>query len=340
MSAGEPKFGCGCFSRSAIREDSSNVKERRVTIPALLSRSAAPEDSSKANKGRVMVPILKRLVSYHTTKLSSKSPSAGVREHVKYNIDFDEVAEFFKEWTKSKSKSFFGRRSRSRRDDESLTSDDDSDDGALPIPAYEDGQEAEYFSNTYQRWLPCVVHVNVGQPDHSSNTTISYSITLSHGGQQKAAVLALLRPRLKADELIELFSGRQGGTRLPAKIVDSHLPTSTKLGYRVKVDDTEEEFDQVPSLRLKRRYPRNQQIQIYLGERLGWQSAFVHHAAALDGCGEEVVFPNGIDQKSSPSPDHVEFKASAIGLWSLIPVCAELSQVNDPPEWVPSYLIR
>jgi hypothetical protein len=286
-----------------------------------------------------MVPALKRLVSYHTTKLSSKSPSAGVREHVKYNIDFDEVAEFFKEWTKSKSKSFFGRRSRSRRDDESLRSDDDSDDGALPIPAYGDGQEAEYFSNTYQRWIPCVVHVNVAQPDHSSSkTTISYSITLSHGGQQKAATLSLLRPRLKADELIELFSGRQGGTRLPAKIVCKW--TSTKLGYRVKADGAEEVFDQVPSLRLKRRYPRNQQVQIYLGDRLGWQSAFVHHAAALDGCGEEVVFPIAIDQKSSPSPDHVEFKASAIGLWSLIPVCAESSQESDPPEWVPSYLIR
>jgi hypothetical protein len=299
-----------------------------------------------------MVPALKRLVSFY--KVDSKTPNSGVRQHVKYNIDVAEVTDLFKEQTQTRSLSRI-----SKRFSRSSHYEGDSDDEYAPTPAYDDGEEAEYFSNTYERWVRCIVHASISPPDQGSKgTSISYSVTLKHGGQQKIAGLDFLRPPLKSGDLVELFSARQGGTRLPAKIVECHSSTS-KLGYRVSVEGSDVVFEHIPSLRLRRRYLPNQRVQVYRGVDRGWEFAVVHQAATRDGCGcAAVLFPTIAEHTPSPierilahqssrkashplgkaAPSQADCKASSIGLWSLIPVSS--GEEDGVLEWIPSYLIR
>jgi len=78
---------------------------------------------------------------------------------------------------------------------------------------------------THQKWLHATVHCEAASSsDPSSDTKVLTTVTLSSGGQIREDVgLDLLRPPFEPGELVELFSGRDGGVRLPATIAQDQL---------------------------------------------------------------------------------------------------------------------
>mmetsp|Transcript_60966 Transcript_60966/g.96096 ORF Transcript_60966/g.96096 Transcript_60966/m.96096 type:complete len:326 (+) Transcript_60966:83-1060(+) len=312
--------GCGCFSKSSVR----------VASPG-------------STHDRVMVPALNRLVSFTASRVGSKPNLSSAGYHVKYNVKDAEIEKFFASST--------GDEPQHEKAVALVKTQELKDEHRQLIAAYADGEEVEYYSTSYQRWL----HGVVQRLSASGN---GYTIVLSQGGQIRQNVgLDLLRPPLQADEQVELFSGRQGGTRLPGVIAADQLPSPTLLGNRVKLEGGKDTFDSIPSVRLKRRFLPSEEIEVYRGGHRGWQLAIVHHTARANGCGENILYPETVDNVESRVRGHetiasssqmvekrvsndCEFSPSQVGLWSLIPVCTELGQQDAPPELVPSYLIR
>jgi hypothetical protein len=290
-----------------------------------------------------MVPALNRLVSFTASQLGSKPTISSAGYHIKYNVKDAEIEKFFANST--------GDEPHHEKAGALVMAQEVKYEHRQLIAAYADGEEIEYYSTSHQRWL----HGFVQRLNASDN---GYTIVLSQGRQIRQNVgLDLLRPPLQADELVELFSGRQGGTRLPGVIAGDQLPSPTLLGNRVKLEGGRDIFDSIPSVRLKRRFLPSEEIEVYRGGHLGWQLAIVHHTARANGCGEKVLYPETVGDVGSPVRGHetiaspsqmvekrvsndCEFSPSQVGLWSLIPVCKELGQQNVAPELVPSYLIR
>lgn len=165
------------------------------------------------------------------------------------------------------------------------------DPDSLPFPAYDDGQQIAYFSRTHQQWMCGTIESevcsnNVGSP----RLRVSNNVTISQGGQFRADVgLDALRAPFRPGELVEVFSGRRDGIRLAARISAEQRPAPSVVGYQVQVDGSGEVFTNVPPLRLKRRFPRGQLVEVYRGPELGWQSGQVHQAASMDGCEAEIL---------------------------------------------------
>jgi hypothetical protein len=240
---------------------------------------------------------------------------------------------------------------------------------ATAFPAYDDEQSIEYFSIPHQQWLRGTVYSRLLSSTGSrDDATVSTTVTLFHGQQTRENVgLDLLRSPFKPGERVELFSGRQGGLRLAATIAPDQKSRRPILHhYRVVVDGSKEIFENVPPHRLKRRYVRGQEIEVYRGPQLGWELAEVHHTASADGCSEELLrLPSQLHREDSKSvlahtgmqtdvltarnskvsrnSKLMDARASEcstsseshVGLWSWVPVCTG----DSSPEWVQSYLI-
>lgn len=349
-------------------------KGKLCICPGLFHRKAPPADY-----GRVMVPSLNRMISFRIVRPSSDTganrastgtgpcllttPTAAdsKKVHIKWNIDpttvqdlaGDNEVEESSDWPNVKSQPSDSSSQRTC----SQEVIDMTADPHLHL-AYDNGQRIEYFSVTHQRWMSGTINSDICQ----SSTAINVSLT--HGNQLRANVgLDLLRAPLKAGDLVELYSGQQGRLYLPAVIAAEQSSAPSLLGYRVVIEGSKETFDNVPPLRLKRRFLRGQQIEVYRGPALGWQRANVHHTASADGCEAEVLrmpftpattsessesVAPGVHQRCMSSPRQSEpmqslskkqCTASGIGIWSVILVCVDTKEA-DTPESVPSYLVR
>jgi hypothetical protein len=220
---------------------------------------------------------------------------------------------------------------------------------AAPFPAYDDEQSIEYFSIAHQQWLRGTVYSRASSSTGShDDATVSMTLTLFNGQQTRKNIgLDLLRAPFKLGERVELFSGRQGGLRLAATIAPNQKSKRPLLHhYRVVVDGSKEIFENVPPHRLKRRYVRGQEIEVYRGPQLGWELAEVHHTASKDGCREELLpLPSELQWEDSKSVmAHTAMQTdvitasnstSHVGLWSWVPVCTG----DSSPELMQSYLI-
>jgi hypothetical protein len=304
-----------------------------------------------------MVPPLKRRVSFKI--VTPKAKTDDERLCIKFNVHAHEIARYAHDGTSGAGSNMesLTRRPRKRtcsRGDLPNTCD------AVPSAAYDDEQSIEYFSVTHQQWLNGTVH-SVASPviDSKDDALVLTTVTLAHGHQIRENIgLDLLRSTFKSGELVELFSGRQDGLRLAATIAPNQvLPRPLLHGYQVVVEGSGEVFENVPPHRLKRRFVRGQEVEVYRGPQLGWQFAEVHHTASADGCSAEILpLPSDLQSKyhdetladtgdairtskakltDSLASDLKTFSACDVGLWTWVPVCTE----GSSPEWVASYLI-
>jgi hypothetical protein len=297
------------------------------------------------------------MVSFKVVKPNAKTDDA--RVCIKFNVHDHEIAGFAHDvvgevGTSMKSQPKIVRNRTCSRGNLVDTCDE------TPFAAYDDEQSIEYFSVTHQHWLNGTVHSVASSGTGGNNdATVLTTVSLLHGHQIRENIgLDLLRSPFKSGELVELFSGRQGGCRIAATIApDQELPRPLLHGYRVVVEGSKEVFENVPPHRLKRRFVPGQEIEVYRGPQLGWQFAEVHHTASADGCSAEMLpLPSQLQSEhhnshlahtagviktqntkltDSLAADRKMFSASLLGLWSWVPVCIE----DSSPEWVPSYLI-
>merc|ERR1719331_2246327 len=72
-------------------------------------------------------------------------------------------------------------------------------------------------------------------------------------------------------------------------IVGTQSGGATMTGYTVHLDDSKDVFQEIPALRLRRRFPADQAVNVYRGPREGWQKLHVHHSATANGCGMDQV---------------------------------------------------
>jgi len=153
---------------------------------------------------------------------------------------------------------------------------------------YQDGERVEYFSQTHQRWVMAKIKVEIheGDDDNNLEPIVMYDVVMAHGIRHKNVQLDMLRPPFQHGELVELFSKRNGGSWLPGLIVGEQKAGATMSGYSVSLEDHDEVFQEIPSMRLRRRYPPGLSVAVYRGPREGWNyDAIVHHSAAERGIG-------------------------------------------------------
>jgi len=154
--------------------------------------------------------------------------------------------------------------------------------------AYTDGERVEYFSHTHQQWIVGMVRIQPSAdccPGAAAKPLLS--VYVNHGSQfQPNVSLDCLRPVLQSGELVEVFTQRGGGSFLPAVIAPGQPKAATMLGYKVALASTGEVLENIPALRLRRRYPAASAVETYCGLDLGWCHAHVDpNAASSDGCG-------------------------------------------------------
>lgn len=346
------------------------------------------QKKAEADHGRVMVPSLNRMVSFRIVMpnaskdgkqescglgpclLTSQATENDKKVHIKWNVDAAELQECSVQHNEALDSTVDepntpGVLSQRTRSLYNITSD------FVHEAVYEDGQCVEYFSLTHQQWMRGTVDSE--ECTDNGQRAIFYNATLTHGHQLRPNVdLGLLRVPFESGELVELFSERKGGLRLPAVIAQEQSLAPSLLGYRVVVEENGQIFDQIPALRLKRRFLRNQHVEVYRGPDMGWQKATVHRTASANGCEEELLpvlapptllktdafatmnaFAN-MNARRSMSPrvltlEEARLKEgsvnqplalSAFGLWTSVPVCTEGEHEDLSPEYVPSYLLR
>jgi hypothetical protein len=158
-----------------------------------------------------------------------------------------------------------------------------------PVCAYEDDDRVEFFSNTHNAWVPAKVDARVvdGTATHEPIVVYDVIIATGRGGShptRQDVPLDRLRLPFSHGDLVELYSKRDGGTWLAGMVIGAQGITATRTGYSVHLDESNEVFDDVPAIRLRRRYPADQDILVYRGPREGWHKARVHHTATEDGC--------------------------------------------------------
>jgi hypothetical protein len=267
-----------------------------------------------------MIPPLQRFVSYRKERPDTSdesdagkpgpnlltAPRAGDEKkvHIKWNVDIDQVQQWFEENAHA-AQSDLGdsravaampgmmmqRRTCSRRTCSRRDLGFDLDEDSLPFPAYDDGQHVEYFSCTHQQWVSATIH-SEARPSTTSGQRfrVCNNVTLSHGGQSREDVgLDAVRAAFRPGEMVEVFSGREDGIRLAAIIAAEQPRAASVVGYTIQIERSGEVLSSIPSLRLKRRFPRGQEIEVYRGAQLGWQKAQVHHTASADGCAAEIL---------------------------------------------------
>lgn len=158
---------------------------------------------------------------------------------------------------------------------------------AQALPAYEDGEPVEYFSQSHSRWIAGRVHSDVLQGDRLG-LTYSVSIKTRSRTQLREHVgLDELRAPFRAEDLVEVYFAEDGGMWAPA-VVDGeqgvHSWTAAH-GYRVSLcrDGRREASQRISAVRLRRRFPEGFLVQLYRGPTVGWVAAVVDRTAELDG---------------------------------------------------------
>jgi len=182
------------------------------------------------------------------------------------------------------------------------TDSDDSNDiapaGAAPtgnfkpVCLFEDGEKLEYFSHTHKRWVTAKIQIEIkdGDDDEDLEPIVMYNVLLA-GVTHLNVQLDMLRKPFVHDELVELFSKRDGGQWLPGIIKGTQTAGATMTGYQVQRldDDSLDIFQEIPAIRLRRRFPPDLPINVYRGPRDGWHKLFVHHSAPADGIGLKSI---------------------------------------------------
>jgi len=347
-------------------------------LPCFARKSGSSTTSSDEPRGKVMVPPLNRFVSFEVVKRNGDSMPAsgaqapnllessardGTKVQVKWNVRDHEIAMFQTDKEGANQEEVSNNQLRMVRQRTCSRGNLNASCCWLPLPAYDDGQDIEYFSATHQQWLNGIVHSEAySGGGQIAGATVLTTVSLCRGGQiRENTGLDLLRSPLKPGELVEMISG---GKRLAATIApDQLVPRPLMHGYRVVLDGTREVLDNVAPIDLKRRFPRGQSVEVYRGPHRGWQLTKIHQVGTADGCGAEAVSlstktrsiehhlnqgeavdvfgiaPPCGHQFEGVAPPSEKRTASELELWTLIPVCTGEGQDSSSPEWLPSYFV-
>lgn len=224
------------------------------------------------------------------------------------------------------------------------------------LPAYDDNQAMEYWSATTKRWVRSTLRTfarrGQGPP------IFVYSIVVAEQVRLDVPLDTIRRP-LEAWESLEVFSQRNGGEWLPARVEGHQVASATKLGYRVRLIAEDGALgavlERAPSARLRRRFAGGAKVEVYRGSVRGWEEARVSAGAGSDSWkvppplsrvspgasksfGEAPEDAAEIDRRGSPrgSPRSQAELDAATAAWTEVPITGS----GGEEEIVPSYLLR
>lgn len=227
---------------------------------------------------------------------------------------------------------------------------------AIAGTAYENGQEAQYFSARNMKWLRCTVDVKE-VPDPVER--LRYDVRVGSQVFEKVPLNCLRQP-LVASGLVEYLLH---GTWVPAQITTSpHVLSYFLFCYTVKVDPGDHPsagrtFERVAPESLRHRFPAGSRVRVFRphGRTICWQEGVVH-ASAGTGCNLAPSEDPAVVQiqdlatfgARTTRTHSDEIPAHLQRLWSTLPVT--ISEVHTSsahhvhpgrrePELVPSYLL-
>lgn len=153
---------------------------------------------------------------------------------------------------------------------------------------YEPGNQLEYFSSTHHRWLPCMVTQSYEAPKADLHFL---DVLVGHSKQLRQAVqLQSVRARLVEGEPVSVYSSKLEQW-LRGEISGRQSSACTAIGYQVRVADRMVGDDgllqNVPAVRLRRRFPEGAQVEVYMDTYRGWLPGTVMRTAEMS---ETLVF--------------------------------------------------
>jgi len=148
-------------------------------------------------------------------------------------------------------------------------------------PAFEDGAVVEYYSPTHKIWLVGVVNLSIEKSVKLNLPVFVYNVRLKKSGQVRTRVpLDMIRTPFQPTDLVEVFSKRNTGQWMVASVRGPQAGGNIMKGYKVFVESQagapEMQLENVPSWRLRRRFPPRSSIEVYRGPVLGWVRSVVH----------------------------------------------------------------
>lgn len=148
-------------------------------------------------------------------------------------------------------------------------------------PAYPEGAEVEYFSSSLGCWLTAFVFLTaLGEGRSGSERLVSvvYNVSIGFTHQRREnVVLHLLRSPMRLNETVEVETSSGWELGRITKVLRTH----SEKHYGVHVDETGAQI-QVKSSHVRRYFPVDATLLVYLGLSSGW----VQGVRLDDDCGE------------------------------------------------------
>ncbi|CAE8584018.1 unnamed protein product, partial [Polarella glacialis] len=169
------------------------------------------------------------------------------------------------------------------------------------IDAYATDARLEYWSETHSQWITAKV---TGTGYSNGDGQLVYNLLVGASNQPRMCIsIDALREPLKAAEPISVYSSREQKW-FHALVEGPQSISATTVGYMIRILDMKDEAEilaNVPSARLRRRFPNGSLVEVFQGQLKGWVSGTV----AADA--EEVAPPVGSQHHGkllAPSPRH------------------------------------
>jgi hypothetical protein len=149
-------------------------------------------------------------------------------------------------------------------------------------PVYEDGALVEYYSPTHKIWLIGMIQLTIEKSEKWAGTpAFVYNIRLKKSGQLRTKVpLDMIREPFQPTDLVDVFSKRNAGQWMLGAIRGPFSGGNIVKGYKVNIEEQsgapEMLLENVPSWRIRRRFPPRSSVEVYRGPILGWVKAVVH----------------------------------------------------------------
>lgn len=193
------------------------------------------------------------------------------------------------------------------------------------LPAYNTGQDVEYFSATHGKWLAAEAVSKVvvpGEEDLESgpHEEVLYSTILEGTSQQRLGVtLDMLRVPLKPGEVCEIFDTQGRRNEWVLAEVESRQVSRMQIIYSVRHRGEAKQLEKYPASAVRRVFAPGDSIEMYEGPFQGWVPAEVKEGA------QGTLQEHGLQRMAAKS------------FWKMVPVQAE---VRWESEMLPSYLLR
>ncbi|CAE8600849.1 unnamed protein product, partial [Polarella glacialis] len=155
------------------------------------------------------------------------------------------------------------------------------------IDAYTTVTRLEYWSETHSQWITAKV---IGTGYSNGDGQLVYNLLVGASSQPRMCIsMDVLREPLKAAEPISVYSSR-AQKWFHAFVEGPQHIAATTVGYTIRILDIKDGAEimvNVPSARLRRRFPKDSLVEVFQGQLKGW----VLGTVAADA--EEVAPPVG-----------------------------------------------